>query len=311
MEAKDIIEIIINLIILLFGSTTNGLVIFMFARCRTLQTLPNLLILNLSVCNLIQILLIPLVCADLITGGQFYGNVVCEITGSMLCVSCVGSILFITTVSVIRYVIIVHASLGAHFLSWNKVIIASGLIWIITVILVIPAWTGPGDIHYHIVSRICLFDWFANIPYTVMLGIIAFGVPLCLIAYSYIRIYLLYRASRSRVSAHNSTESATKLRDLKLALHLFLTFCAFAVCWSPYLVLVFFVDPNGTMNPWMHHGSRTLIVAMAAIGPLLYWFLNSSTREELKTMCIGHDTRHERTTSGDTSGQLTATSCIH
>ena len=229
MEVKEIIEIMINLIILLFGSTTNGLVIFMFARCRTLQTLPNLLVLNLSVCNLMQILHIPLVCADLITAGQFYGNVVCKITGSMVCVSCVGSIFFITAVSVVRYVIIVHASFGARFLSWNKVMIASGLIWIITVILVIPAWTGPGDIHYHTVSRICLFDWFANIPYTVMLVIIAFGVPLCLIAYSYIRIYLLYRASRSRVSAHNSTESATKLRDLKLALHLFLTFCAFAV----------------------------------------------------------------------------------
>ena len=301
---NTIFQVVINMFNMIFGFSTNGIVIVMFVSNRKLRTAANAFVVNLALGNILQLSLTPAVNYDLLHKHNIdsnknndcyvnniwgmYGQVACIFIGSSICISCISSILFIAVISIVRYISIVHPALKNSMLKRTKVIIAAIVVWVYTGLVLIPLWVGVGQIHYHNRSRMCIMNWFYNLPYTVILFVFVFGIPMSLIAYSYARIFLIYRSSRKRIEAHTTHTIKARRQEMKLAGHLLLTFCVFAVCWLPYLIFALFVDPEGTLTPqWVYDLSRILICVNAAVSPLLYWFLNAAHRKELTSLCSG------------------------
>ena len=293
VSTSDIAQVVVNLILMVAAVIANGIVIVMFVKCRNLRIPANILIINLAWSNILLVLISPVVCADIILGGQFYDLVPCDVIGSLVSMSCITSTFLITAIALVRYVSIVHPSLKQAFLTWKILTAVACFIWVYTLLLLTPIYLGVSRMYYHTVSRICIIDWHYNITYTASITLLTFAIPFMLIGYCYLRIFIAYKSSRNRVTSQTvgaQNHGKVRTQDLRLAGQLLATFFVFSVCWLPYVSLVLLIDPQGHIAPqWLYDVSRMLIIVNPSVSPLLYWFLSTAHRRELSNMCCRRD----------------------
>lgn len=115
LEVRSITQITLEVsfasLLFVSASLENIVMIFVVFRRKQLRTIPNLLVLNLSVANLLlAVTVLPVFVVTLVKGQWVFGEIFCKILGYQINLLFAVTLFTVTTISLNRYVLICYPS---------------------------------------------------------------------------------------------------------------------------------------------------------------------------------------------------------
>lgn len=242
------------------GNIGNVLIIgAVMSYKRLLRNTGNFFVVNLAIADLLITSVVgPFNMIGVVRGPRFYIDKVffCELLGSICTVSCIVSMLSIAAVAVNRVVCITKYFLYRTVYTKGKTLLYCIGLWLTALLVDLPNWIGWGGHTFGLKEMGCTFDRVKNYSYTIFLATFSIFIPIVIVLTSYLCVFMYVRHSRAtleKVSGRKHSIVKGKLidnrenrkanarkEDLQLAFTLFLTFLAFLICWSPYMIGMIF-----------------------------------------------------------------------
>ncbi|XP_047451010.1 P2Y purinoceptor 3-like [Mugil cephalus] len=259
---------------------------------------------NLAVADLLYVLSLPLlIVADAMGGMWPFGNILCKTVRFFFFVNLHCSMLFLTCVSVHRFLGVCYPIAAVRLRTKRRAVFASGLVWTLANAEILPTLLFA---HTGVINNMTVCFEMTNpgqfqvyFPYGLFLAIAGFLVPFIIVVTCYCSmIKALYCRAADRIF------NAETVRVRKKSLHTLLIVClVFVVCFLPYhiarLVYLF-------VRVYMPGNCNFLNVAMISFkvwkpvvsfnccaNPLLYFWGSDRNRRELRTWLWKRRTRVE------------------
>ncbi|KAK6185366.1 hypothetical protein SNE40_007616 [Patella caerulea] len=293
--------------ILCMFSTVANLIIFMTLTCnRSLRTVTNFFICNLTVSDMLFTISGPFIGACRITQSWTMGEFACKSIVYMQLVCSTVSIWTMVMISVERFICIVRAARAVF--THRIAVIVIIVIWVVTLLFFLPA-----ALYFRVMTfpfgnttvDVCTIDWpkvrSIQLPliFTVFVILIVFLAPFLLLTHNYIRIFWRFWNARNilkrtrvqydptwpKVSLH--VRQMRDARDLKVVKILFSLVIIFTIMWMPIFTVFLYILIDIALND-MKLGSYIFIISIcismgnACINPILYGVMN----EHLKTVLL-------------------------
>ncbi|CAI9605947.1 unnamed protein product [Staurois parvus] len=262
----------------------NGLILFLLLKFENVKTVTNLFILNLVISDLLFTFSLPF-------WGYYqnhewiFGDGLCKVVPSIFYIGFYSSILFLTMMTVDRYMAVVHAIYAARTRKLVYVYLASAVIWAISLLSTIPKLILYGTRSDNLYGNLCVetgydektIQWWKMVGYCQQL-VMFFLIPLVVILYCYTLIVVkLYR-----------TKMHNKDKAVKLILLIVL---AFFICWTPFNAALFikaqhlYQGNNCDDNiDKVYLVCRNIAYFHCCINPFFYTFVGTKFRHHLATM---------------------------
>ncbi|XP_070688044.1 chemokine (C motif) receptor 1a, duplicate 1 [Pempheris klunzingeri] len=272
-------------VVIALSLTGNILVLVILALYENLKSLTNIFILNLAVSDLVFTTGLPFWAIYHIWGWVF-SETLCKIVTFVFFTGFYSSILFLTIMTIYRYVIVVHPLTDLSTKSFNTGVFLSIILWIISVGAAMPSLlhitlvTVP---HKHGDSQGCEYQVTLWKNIGVSQQNIFFLIAFAVISFCYIKI--LGRITKSR--------SHTKNRAVKLV---FCIVAVFFLGWVPYNVVIFFrilsdnlVEPFASCEAsiqldYAFYVCRLIAFSHCCLNPVFYALVGVKFRRHLKSM---------------------------
>lgn len=272
----------------------NGLILFLLLKFENIKTVTNLFILNLVISDLLFTVSLPF-WGYYQTHGWIFGEGLCKVASSTFYIGFYSSILFLTMMTVDRYMAVVHAISAARTRKLTYVYLASAIIWAVSFLSTIPKLFLYGTRNDALYGTLCVetgynketIQWWKKFGYGQQL-LIFFLIPLVIILYCYTLIVVkLY-----------STKMNNKDKAVKLILLIVL---AFFICWTPFNVVLFIKaqnlyqesegdDCSNTID-YVYFLCRNIAYFHCCVNPFFYTFVGTKFRHHLASL-FGDWIRH-------------------
>lgn len=301
-EVQGTARLVLFYVVFLIGILGNSTVIWVLVRYIKLRSMTDVYLLCLSLSDLIMALSLPLWAHN----SQNIAS--CKLMTGIYQLGFYSGTLFVTLMSVDRYLAIVHAVAAMRVRTIRYGVIASVVIWIISVIMAVPQVVFA-NLETDGNSSECQpeypFEWqkFWKMQRNFSENMLGLFLCLPIIIFCYVKILMV--VSRTRNSKKDK------------AVRLILTIvCVFVVCWVPYNVTVFLqtlqlfdVLNNCEAATAMNCAtSFAEIIALihCCVNPVIYAFIGEKFRKSLssvlsKSLGMGHHTILRDTTDKETS----------
>ena len=291
------------LLMSLIGTFGNLLIILSLVVEKKLRTLSNIFIVNLAFADIFVTTIIdPFSVIAVFNEGEFFyrHEGLCIFAGAFVVTCCACSIWTITTISCERYIHICHPMVYRKVFNRRTVPVILVCLWIIAFCIVFPYFEelGWGIYGYFPKGRICTCIFNVNYFYSWYLIGFELILPMIIIPFCYIKIYLHVRESRRRIIRCKNTvivygnktcqESEYLKANVKI-LKMFTTLWAvFMIMWAPYTVNVLF-DVNASWPDLFFITAVALCLSNSSINFLIYGVMNKKFRKAyimiLKQLC--------------------------
>uniref|UniRef100_A0A8C2XJK2 C-C motif chemokine receptor 8 n=1 Tax=Cyclopterus lumpus TaxID=8103 RepID=A0A8C2XJK2_CYCLU len=247
---------------------------------RNRTNFTDICLFNLAVSDLVFILTLPFYFHYSVVGQWLLGDFMCRFLGFY------SGMLFVTLMSVDRYLAIVHAVAAMRARTLRYGVIASITIWVISVIMALPGVTfaslerndddNSSECHpLYPEDRQRFWKILRNFSENTV------GLFVCLPIMIFCYVKILVVLSRSR--------NAKKDRAVKL---IFIIVCVFVVCWVPYNVTVFLqtlqlvLDVLDTCKASKSidsavHFAEIIALFHCCVNPVIYAFVGEKFRKSL------------------------------
>nr|WHE05390.1 neuropeptide Y receptor [Hemidactylus flaviviridis] len=290
MDSTKILGVQIILIaayslIILLGFIGNSLVIYMIVRYKTMRTVTNFFIANLALADLmVDTLCLPFTLAYTLLDEWKFGAVLCHLVSYAQALSVHVSTLTLTVIALDRYrCIVFHLdSRISKKISFTIITIT----WLVAAVLASPLAIFR-EYRYEEIPLInlkiavCSEKWPSEnrdaTIYSLSMLLLQYVLPLSIICYAYIRIWIKLKSHISPTSRNDS-----QCRRRKTTKMLVMVVVVFAVSWLPFhifqlaidLDLVLIFDEYKLLYTVFH------VVAMCSTfaNPLLYGWMNKNYR---------------------------------
>ncbi len=224
---------IVFALIVFFGTVGNSLVIFVILSKKKLQTVTNLLLLNLAVADISFLV----VCGTFVTLHYAltvwpFGDTMCRIVQFLLYVTCYVTVYTLIAVSAVRYITVVHGPQSALIKSKRNILLLIFTIWFVFLLAKIPVLIVHGVSHNEKNNRTeCIIsgkeeaqNLFASF------FVFAYALPLLLIITLYLGILCHLKKKKEQSTTHPPNEGERTKHVTKIVV---LVVTVFAVCWLP------------------------------------------------------------------------------
>ncbi|XP_075466233.1 melatonin receptor type 1A [Ascaphus truei] len=267
----------------------NLLVILSVYRNRKLRNAGNIFVVSLAVADLVvAIYPYPVVLTSIFRKGWNLGYFHCQISGFLMGISVVGSIFNIAGVAMNRYCYICQSLKYDKLYSDKNSLFYVILIWVLTFIAIVPN-LFVGSLQYDPRIYSCTFTQSVSSTYTIAVVFFHFILPITIVTFCYLRIWILVIQVRRRVKPDNKPK--LKPHDFRNFVTMFVVFVLFAVCWAPlnFIGLAVAVNPD-TIIPripeWLFVGSYYMAYFNSCLNAIIYGLLNQNFRREYKRILI-------------------------
>lgn len=310
-----IVVCVFYVIIFLLAIPGNLVVALVIGLCK--QTLPpsDLYLLHLAVADLLLAVTLPF-WATSVTRGWVFGDAMCKLVTVVQELSFYSSILFLTCISMDRYLVIVRAMetrrSNRQLLSWG----VCGVVWAVGALLSLPALFNSSFSSHNSSHTVCaeFYDpssaneW--RLATRVLRHSLGFVIPLSIMLPCYgVTVQRLLR-----VRGEFQRQRAMRVIVFVVA--------AFLLCWTPYHIAVmadtFF---RAKIVPYQCPARAAVDQAMLAtqslgllhscVNPVLYAFVGEKFRRRLtqlmKKMGVVERTSVSRTSRSSLSSEVTST----
>ncbi len=272
-------------IVIALSLTGNILVLLILAFYENLKSLTNIFILNLAISDLVFTTGLPF-WAIYHIWGWIFSEMLCKIVTFVFFTGFYSSILFLTIMTIYRYLAVVHPLSDVSAQKLSTGFLLSVLLWIISVGAAVPSLLYSTLVSIPHESE---HSWGCEYKATIWKNIgisqqnIFFLVAFAVMAFCYIRILWRIRGTRSH----------TKNRAVKLVLCIV---AVFFLGWVPYNVVIFLkilddhlVAPFDSCEAsiqldYAFYVCRLLAFSHCCLNPVFYAFVGVKFRSHLKSM---------------------------
>ncbi|XP_075404878.1 D(2) dopamine receptor isoform X1 [Tenrec ecaudatus] len=185
--------------VIVFG---NVLVCMAVSREKALQTTTNYLIVSLAVADLlVATLVMPWVVYLEVVGEWKFSRIHCDIFVTLDVMMCTASILNLCAISIDRYTAVAMPMLyNTRYSSKRRVTVMIATVWVLSFTISCPMLFGLNNTD----QNECII---ANPAFVVYSSIVSFYVPFIVTLLVYIKIYVVLRKRRKRVSTKRSSRA--------------------------------------------------------------------------------------------------------
>ncbi|XP_062069414.1 melatonin receptor type 1A [Lepus europaeus] len=267
----------------------NLLVILSVYRNKKLRNAGNIFVVSLAVADLVvAVYPYPLVLISIFNNGWNLGYLHCQISGFLMGLSVIGSIFNITGIAINRYCYICHSLKYDKLYSNKNSLCYVFLIWMLTLVAVMPN-LHTGTLQYDPRVYSCTFSQSVSSAYTIAVVVFHFIIPMLIVIFCYLRIWILVLHVRRRVKPDNRPK--LKPQDFRNFITMFVVFVLFAICWAPlnFIGLAVASDPVSMVSripEWLFVASYYMAYFNSCLNAIIYGLLNQNFREEYRRIII-------------------------
>ncbi|XP_078258829.1 melatonin receptor type 1B-like [Rhinoraja longicauda] len=267
----------------------NFLVIMAVFRNKKLRNTGNAFVVSLAFADLVvAVYPYPLVLFAIFHNGWFLGDIHCKLSGFLMGLSVIGSIFNVTAIAINRYCYICHSLTYDKLYSCRNTMIFVFLTWTLTVFAIIPNFF-VGSIQYDARVYSCTFTQTVSPSYTIAVVIVHFLVPIAVVSFCYLQIWILVIQVRRRVK----TDMGPRLKqsDFRNFLTMFVVFVLFAFCWAPLnlIGLAVAINPQKIapkIPEWLFVLSYFMAYFNSCLDAIIYGLMNQNFRKEYKRIIM-------------------------
>ncbi|XP_025741693.1 melatonin receptor type 1A [Callorhinus ursinus] len=267
----------------------NLLVILSVCWNKKLRNAGNIFVVSLAVADLVvAVYPYPLVLTSIFNNGWNLGYLHCQISGFLMGLSVIASIFNITGIAINRYCYICHSLKYDKLYSNKNSLCHVFLIWMLTLVAVMPN-LHTGTLQYDPRIYSCTFAQSISSAYTIAVVVFHFIVPMTIVIFCYLRIWILVLQVRWRVKPDNKPKM--KPQDFRNFVTMFVVFVLFAICWAPlnFIGLAVASDPV-SMEPripeWLFVASYYMAYFNSCLNAIIYGLLNQNFRKEYRRIIV-------------------------
>ncbi|CAH3029399.1 unnamed protein product [Porites evermanni] len=204
LPALIVVQSVFLTLIMIVSAVANSFICRCILVHRSLRTITNSFIFNLAATDfLLSVLCMPFALVSAITGRWVFGEVMCKLTGFLISVLCIASILTLVLVAIDRYLAICRPLKYCILVTHRKSVMMLVYVWLHAAVCSILPVIGWGQGYKFVVEEsICRPEFgkpTADNGYTIFLFITCFVGPFSIIAFTYVSILFTARRQFRRV----------------------------------------------------------------------------------------------------------------
>lgn len=216
---------------LIFGIIANSIVVFGYIFCLKNWKSSNIYLFNLSLSDLAFLCTLPILVAKYSTDKWIPGNILCQSNRVLLHANLYTSILFLTFISIDRYILMKHP-FRDHFLQRRKTaVVISVAIWILVIFELLPIINFIGST---VNDNKCIDYASSGVPednliYSLCLTVLGFLIPLCVMCFFYRKMVIFLRNHNEQLSGSLPLERPLTLVVMAVVI--------FSLLFTPYHIM--------------------------------------------------------------------------
>ncbi|KAG2458624.1 chemokine XC receptor 1-like isoform X1 [Polypterus senegalus] len=301
------LTVVFFFLIFILSLVGNGLVLCTILKYENLTKVTNILIINLAVSDLVFAFSLPFWAVS-IYHHWIFGRSLCKILSGVYFIGFYSCMMFLTLMTVDRYLVVVHAISIAKRRRACYAWLITSIIWLISLMASIPEMLASDVLEYEEENIMCESTNETN-KSTSLLGyylqiIFFFLFPFAIFVYCYCRILKTLVTCKTK----------KKHKAVKL---IFAIVIVFFLCWTPYNVILFimslqvfefsFLKECNVLKKlnYSFYICRNLAYFHCCLNPFFYVFVGVKFRRHLKSLlysiCYGQRTRIRSLSSQNSS----------
>ncbi|XP_022080937.1 melatonin receptor type 1A-like [Acanthaster planci] len=304
------------IVVAVLGVVGNSTVILSVILSKLVQTSTNVLVINLSVADLLTSLSLPWTSVAMLSDGTWplSTEVPCQIAAFLFHTGLGASLYNLALIALNRLVRLTRplATYNRIF-SPRKMACIVTFSWLVPIfVIVFPLTIGVGGLGYDVKHASCSDDDMhpRADEYNLAQTISFFPVPMATVLISYLAIHIYIRRhfreqlsrnksrnsvkldpSTARVTSTSSGEATAESKEgrggqrkisrqqLRITKNLFVVFCAFMLCLSPYFIGMFFpLSDTVTLH------ASTIVIFNSCVNPVIYGAKHPQFKRVLRPM---------------------------
>ncbi|KAJ0057122.1 hypothetical protein NL108_002051, partial [Boleophthalmus pectinirostris] len=325
VDVQDHAHYIVAFFVLVIGTvgvTGNALVMYAFYCNKKLRTRPNYFIMNLAISDfLMAITQSPIFFVNSLYKGWIFGETGCKMYAFCGALFGITSMINLLAISVDRYIVITKPLQAIQWSSKKQTCFIIALVWVYSLAWSLAPllgwskfnslssdikpcvhvlctdtllWLCSGSYIPEGLMTSCTWDYVTSTPanksYTLMLCCFVFFIPLGIISYCYLCMFLAIRhTSRDIDKLGSQVRKSTLIQqqsiktEWKLAKIAFVVIIVFVLSWSPYacVTLIAWAGYGGILNPYSKAVPAVIAKASAIYNPFIYAIIHSKYRDTL------------------------------
>ncbi|XP_026153257.1 opsin 4xa isoform X2 [Mastacembelus armatus] len=305
VDVQDHAHYIIAFFVIVIGTvgvTGNALVMYAFFCNKKLRTPPNFFIMNQAVSDfLMAITQSPIFFVNSLYKGWIFGEIGCKMYAFCGALFGITSMINLLAISVDRYIVITKPLQAVQWTSKKRTCIIITVVWLYSLAWSVAPLVGWSSYIPEGLMTSCTWDYVTSTPanksYTLMLCCFVFFIPLGIISYCYLCMFLAVRhTSRDLEKLGTQVRKSTLLQqqsiktEWKLAKIAFVVIIVFVLSWSPYafVTLIAWAGYVNILNPYSKAVPAVIAKASAIYNPFIYAITHSKYRDTLaeKIPCL-------------------------
>lgn len=287
-ETMHIISVVIYIIAFVLGVIGNATVIWVTAF-KSKKTVNSIWLLNLAMADFVFVLFLPFYIDYILQDFHWdFGGVMCKLNSFVFVMNMYASVLFLTVLSIDRYVSLVHLNWSQRYRTVERAWIVCGCIWVLAAAMSCPALIFRDTMRLH--DKVVCFNNFheqdvhtaamRHIMIVIIRTTVGFLLPFTAISVTGILLTIKVNQSRGsvRLSSFSKTVSAVIL--------------AFFLCWAPFHIFSL-MELTIHSSLYLHNILKAGFPLATSLGffnscinPLLYMLLGKKVRHILKRACL-------------------------
>ncbi|XP_074526387.1 LOW QUALITY PROTEIN: melanopsin-A-like [Halichoeres trimaculatus] len=284
------------------GITGNALVMFAFYSNKKLRSLPNYFIMNLAVSDfLMAFTQSPIFFINCLYKEWAFGEMGCKMYAFCGALFGIASMINLLAISIDRYLVITKPLRSIHWSSKRRTTIAILLVWLYSLAWSLAPLIGWSSYIPEGLMTSCTWDYvtytLANRSYTMMLCCFVFFIPLGIIFYCYVFMFLAIRKTSREVERLGTQVRKSTLiqqksikSEWKLAKIAFVVIVVYVLSWSPYacVTMISWSGHANILSPYSKAVPAIIAKASTIYNPFIYAIIHNKYRMTLaeKVPCL-------------------------
>ncbi|KAJ8401581.1 hypothetical protein AAFF_G00378980 [Aldrovandia affinis] len=305
VDVPDHVHYIVAFFVLVIGTlgvAGNALVIFAFYSNKKLRTVPNYFIVNLAASDfLMAITQSPIFFINCLYKEWVFGELGCKMYAFCGALFGITSMITLLAISIDRYLVITKPLQAIQWTSRRKTSLAIVLVWLYSLAWSLAPLIGWSSYIPEGLMTSCTWDYVtstsANKSYTLMLCCFVFFIPLGIISYCYLFMFLAVRSTnrdleKLGMQMRKSTliQQQSIRNEWKLAKIAFVVIIVYVLSWAPYacVTLIAWAGHANILSPYCKAVPAIIAKASAIYNPFIYAIIHTKYRTTLveKVPCL-------------------------
>ncbi|XP_076328445.1 melanopsin-like [Tachypleus tridentatus] len=282
-------------VVIILSIVGNLAVIMTIITTKKLRTPSNMLILFMSINDfLFVVCVMPLYVDPILYGRWRFDNgkvgPVCLFNAYVGTFFQMTNLFILGVISFNRYITIVHPKNSQKLLTMTTMLISIIICYLLPVLTFIPSFAGFAKFEFNLQIRRCNWN---RVDSDVVINVFfftGFFIPLILMVFSYVKIFIVVHRSRNRVQhvhgptgSQKSRVSDNDTREFKLTKMMAAIFIAYLITYLPCTILVLghleFIVPRSLVL-----SSYIMLWSGSWINPVIYGLMNQRYRKAYRSM---------------------------